>query len=130
MEILWLSRGRILNSVFELKYVLHKYFQETNRQDVAKCFEDEHWLQRLSYLANIFHHMNQLYKSLLCHRENILTSSNHILALQRKVNLWKNHDANGNLEMFLLLLELKNEDGCQKALSLVESYLVEVYIRF
>ena len=51
--------------MFGLKDELKKYLQEANKQDFAKCFEDEHWLQRLSYLADILHHMNQLNKSVL-----------------------------------------------------------------
>ena len=39
--------------MFELKDELQKYFQETNKQDFANCFEDEHWLKRLSYLADM-----------------------------------------------------------------------------
>ena len=41
-EIRWLSRGRVLDRMFELKDELHKYLQETNKQDFAKFFEDEH----------------------------------------------------------------------------------------
>jgi hypothetical protein len=52
-EIRWLSR------MLELKE-LQDYFQENSRPDFAKCFEDEEWPKKLSYLTDIFHHMNQL----------------------------------------------------------------------
>jgi hypothetical protein len=55
--------------------------------------------------------MNQLNKSLQGRRENVLTSSDKILAFKRKLNLWKNHFAKGNLEMFPLLLGLESEEG-------------------
>jgi hypothetical protein len=45
--------------VFELKGELQDYFQENSRPDFAKCFEDEEWLEKLSYLVDISHHMNQ-----------------------------------------------------------------------
>jgi hypothetical protein len=35
--IQWLSRGRLLNRVFELKGELQDYFQEDSRPDFAKC---------------------------------------------------------------------------------------------
>ena len=73
--------------------------------------------------------MNQLNKSLQGHSENILTSSDKILAFKRRVNLWKNHVANGNLEIFLLLQEFKREEGCQRTSSLIESHLGELYVR-
>jgi hypothetical protein len=46
--------------VIELKGELQDYFQENRRPDFARRSEDEKWLEKLSYLANIFHHMNQL----------------------------------------------------------------------
>jgi hypothetical protein len=50
--------------VFELKDEFQDYFQENSRQDFVKCFEAEEWLEKLAYLADSFHHMNQLNKSL------------------------------------------------------------------
>jgi hypothetical protein len=38
-EIQWLSRGRVLNRLFEVKGELHDYFQENSRPGVVKCFE-------------------------------------------------------------------------------------------
>jgi hypothetical protein len=46
-EILWLSRGGVLNRMSELKGELQNYFQEKSRPDFAKCFEDEEWLEKL-----------------------------------------------------------------------------------
>jgi hypothetical protein len=45
--------------VFELKDELQEYLQENSWPDFAECFEDEESLQKLAYLADIFHHMNQ-----------------------------------------------------------------------
>jgi hypothetical protein len=57
--------------VFELKGELQEYFKgrrlkvkENSMPDVDECFEDEEWLQKLAYLADIFHNMNQLNKAL------------------------------------------------------------------
>jgi hypothetical protein len=40
-EIRWLSTGRVLNRVSELKGDLHDCFQENSMPDFAKCFEVE-----------------------------------------------------------------------------------------
>ncbi|XP_021941809.1 zinc finger BED domain-containing protein 5-like isoform X2 [Zootermopsis nevadensis] len=124
-----MSRGRVLNRVFELKDELQEYFQESNKQDFAKYIEDEKWLQRLAYLANILHHTNQLNKSLQGPGENMLTSSDKILGFKRRLNLWKNHVAKGNLEMFQSLVGLKSKEGYQQISSLIETHLEELLIK-
>jgi hypothetical protein len=40
--------------VFELKGKLQYYFQENSKLDFAKCFENEEWLEKLAYLADIY----------------------------------------------------------------------------
>jgi hypothetical protein len=94
---------------------LQYYFQENIRPDFAKCFEEEEeWLEKLAYLADIFHHMNQMNKYLQDPAENVSTSSENILGFKRKVNLWENHVVKGNLAM--LLLGLESEEGYQQSL--------------
>jgi hypothetical protein len=126
-EIQWLSRGRLLNRLSELKGEFQDYFQENSTPDFAKCFENEKWLEKLAYLAAIFHHMNQLNKSLQGPGENVLTSSDKILGFKRELNLWKNHVVKGNLEMFPLLLGLESEEGYQQVSSLIENHLEELW---
>jgi hypothetical protein len=63
-EIRWLSRGRLFNGVSKLKCELQDYIQENRRTDFATGFQDEEWLEKLAYLADIFHHMNQFNKFL------------------------------------------------------------------
>ena len=128
-EIRSLSRGTVLNRIFELKDKLQEYFQRSNKQVFAKCFEGKKWPQRLAYLADIFHHMNQLNKLLQGTRENVLTSSDNILAFRRKLNLWKDHVAKANLEIFQQLVGLKSEEGYQQIPILIETHLEELWIR-
>lgn len=108
-----LDKDKVLTRVFELNDELQEYFQGNNKPDFAKCFEDEKWLQRLAYMADMFHHLNQLNQSLQGPGENVLTSSDKILGFKRRLNLWKNHVAKGNLELFQLLLGLKSEEEYQ-----------------
>jgi hypothetical protein len=57
-------------------------------------------VQKLAYLADILHHMNQLNKPLQGPRENVLTSSDKIRGFERKLNLWKNQVAERNSACF------------------------------
>jgi hypothetical protein len=88
--IQWLSRRRVLNRVFELNGVLKDYFLEDCKLDFATFFEDEIWLQKLAYFADIFHHSKQVNKSLQGPRESVFTSSGKFVGFKRKLNLWKN----------------------------------------
>jgi hypothetical protein len=51
-EILWLSRGRVLKRVFELKGELQDCFQENSRPDFAKCFDDEEQLEKSRHVSS------------------------------------------------------------------------------
>jgi hypothetical protein len=77
--------------MFELKDVFQDYFQENCTPEFAMCFEGEGRLQKLSYFADIFHHLNQEIKSLQGPRESVSTSSDKIVGFKRKMNPWKNH---------------------------------------
>jgi hypothetical protein len=107
--------------VSKLKGELQDYFQENNRPDFAMCFEDEEWLKKLAYLADIFLRMDQLNKCLQGGK-NVLTSSDKILGFKRKVNLWENQVVKGNP----LLLGLVNEEGYQQVSSLIENHPEEL----
>jgi hypothetical protein len=75
--------------VFELKGELQDYFQENNRVDFAKFFEDGEHLEKVACLADIFHHINQLNKCLQDPGENVLTSGDKILIFKKELNLLK-----------------------------------------
>ena len=104
-------------------------FSRNQQARFGKCLKDEHWLLRLRYSADIFHHMNQLNKSLQGPCKSVLTSSDKILAFRRKVNLWNNHVTEGNQEMLPLVLERIREEGHNKTSSLIEFHLGELHIK-
>ena len=87
-EVHWLSQGKIVKSVFELREELSIFLQEHNT-DLASLVADEIWLGKLAYLADIFDLLNQLNLSLQGRNANILLSQNKITAFIKKFNLWK-----------------------------------------
>jgi hypothetical protein len=70
--------------------------------------------------------MKQLDLSLQGARENVLISSEKMLGFKRKLNLWKNHIAKGNIKMFPLLLGLESEEGYQQVSSYIENHPEEL----
>ena len=57
---------------------------------------------KLAYLADIFHHLNELNTRMQCRNENRLKSTDKINGFCLNVQLWQQHVQRGNLEMFPL----------------------------
>jgi len=66
-----------------------------------KCYlQCEFWLSRLEYLAKIFAHLNSLNTSKQGRVENILTSSDKLVAFKKEVTFWKIRAKDGKFEKF------------------------------
>ena len=104
-EVRWLSRGKVLCRVHELHKELHAFFKTEKHERFCEYLQCEFWLSRLEYLAEIFARLNSLNTSMQGREENILTSSDKLLAFKKKVAIWKNRAKDGNFEMFPLVRE-------------------------
>ena len=62
--------------------------------------EDDRWIAKLAYLADIFEHLNKLNIKMQGKNENILTCSDKLKGFKEKIVLWKNEFIQGSLEMF------------------------------
>ena len=103
-EVRWLSRGKIVERVFELRKELLIFLQEHNPH-LASFVADEIWLGKLAYLADIFNLLNQLNLSLQGRNANILLSQNKITAFTKKLNLWKSRTDDNVVDMFPVLCD-------------------------
>ena len=62
-EVRWLSRGRVLTRLYELRDEV-KIFLNQKNSNLAKYLADEEWVAKLAYLSDIFSLINQLNLSL------------------------------------------------------------------
>jgi hypothetical protein len=72
--------------------------------------------RHLSALKHIEHQRTGL-------KENILTSTDKLLAFKNKIQVWKKHISSGNIEMFPLLLQIQNQSDYKGVTPLVISHL-------
>ena len=96
-EVRWLSRGRVLTRLFELREV--KQFLSERNSPLKELPSHEMWTAKLAYLADIFSRLNDLNSSLQDHT-NIFALHNKTDAFKKKLVFWKNNVQKGNIDMF------------------------------
>ena len=86
-EVRWLSRGRVLTRIVELRSELLTFGTDQDFALLTK-FEDPIWLQRTAYLADIFSKLNELSLSLQGRTTTVFIAEDKILAMKRKIECW------------------------------------------
>ena len=74
----WLSRGKVLARVFELRYEISQFLSSQNSHDLYALFENDRWIAKLAYLADLFEHLNELNIKMQGKNDNILTYSDKL----------------------------------------------------
>ncbi|XP_029646127.1 zinc finger BED domain-containing protein 5-like [Octopus sinensis] len=88
-EVRWMSRGKILTRVHELRHELLVFFEEMKQSNFCDLFRSEVWISRLQFLADIFQQLNILNTSMQGKKENIVMSTDKMKAFERKIKIWK-----------------------------------------
>ncbi|XP_049919796.1 SCAN domain-containing protein 3-like [Epinephelus moara] len=86
-EIRWLSRGKSLARVFELREPLQRFLSEKN-SPLAAHFSDKEQVAKLAYLCDIFNLLNELNLLLQGKMTTVFKLADKVAAFKAKLELW------------------------------------------
>ncbi|XP_072389339.1 zinc finger BED domain-containing protein 5-like [Diabrotica undecimpunctata] len=98
-EVRWLSRGKMLNRLFQLRSEVQLFLMETDFE-LRNRLTDKHWLISLAYLSDIFNRINDLNLSLQGRSTNRFSVNDKIKAFIKKFQMIEKSVSNENLASF------------------------------
>ena len=129
-EVRWLTRGKSLNRVFELREPLQTFLWEKNA-DLASKFNDLKWIFKLAYLCDIFNHLNELHLWLQGKMTTVFKLADKAAAFIDKLKLWDQLVNKGVFDVSQTLAEtLKDSQSEQVFSDLVSSHSRTLLVEF
>lgn len=108
-QVRWLSRGKVLTRLFELRHEI-QLFLEDHPFQLASKFYDSDWLQSLAYLSDIFLQINKLNLALQNSSITVFNVSDKIESMMKKLDFWRLLIENRQSEVFETLHSFLSEN--------------------
>ncbi|XP_056118464.1 SCAN domain-containing protein 3-like [Rhinichthys klamathensis goyatoka] len=104
-EIRWLSRGKALNRLFEMRKQVHTFLEE-KRSPLAKHYTEPEFLRKLAYMSDIFDQLNLSFQG---RNNSVFLMADKIEAFKRKLVLWEKRVQENIFDMFPNLTDVLQE---------------------
>ena len=126
-EVRWLSRGKVLHRVLELKEEIAAFLERKKTAKEVNLLEkmkSEEFMLKVAYLADFFGDVNSLNLSLQGNDVNVLSTQDKVAAFQRKIQLYQRRVHAGDTAVFseLTTLLTSTEEDCS-FVDLIEEHL-------
>lgn len=107
-EIRWLSRGKSLMRLFELRNEV-RIFMSDNDFVLGEKLCDDRWLMKLAYLADIFQKVNDVCISLQGKAVTVFDATDKVEGFKKKLKYWVESIKNGSLDCLPLTKGFEEE---------------------
>lgn len=121
-EVHWLSRGRILTRLFELRHEIEILLNQKH-SDLARYFHDKEWVAKLAYLADMFSLINKLNSGLQGTMATLFNLYNKVDIFKKKLKTWLKRTQENDYDMFPLFSEFL--DSSDVSVRSITSIIVE-----